>query len=68
MVQYANGKIYRICCGGKTLYIGSTTRMLAKRMSEHRGKGGKFEGRMDIRIVLIEVWVCQNKDELRRRE
>jgi hypothetical protein len=37
-------------------------------MGGHRSKGGKFEGRRDLRIVLIEVWPCQNKDELRRRE
>jgi hypothetical protein len=38
-------------------------------MSGHRArKGGNFEGRRDVRIVLIEAWPCANRDELRKRE
>lgn len=68
MVDYANGKVYRLCCGDITVYIGSTAQALSVRMGGHRRIGGKFEGRRDVRIVLIEVWPCQDKEELRMRE
>jgi predicted GIY-YIG superfamily endonuclease len=69
MVNYTNGKVYRLCCGDRTLYIGSTAQPLSVRMSGHRRhKTSKFFGREDVRIVLIEAWPCANRDELRRRE
>ena len=69
MVNYTNGKVYRLCCGDITLYIGSAAQPLSVRMSGHRRhKTSKFFGREDVRIVLIEAWPCANRDELRRRE
>ena len=83
MVNYQNGKIYKIeDVGGNMCYIGSTTKdFLSKRMVEHRSayKNGKtsnftvfniFEtyGVENCRIVLIELFPCDTKDELMSRE
>ena len=86
MVNYQNGKIYKIeDVGGNMCYIGSTTKdFLSKRMAEHRnvytcyknGKNGKFTvfnifekyGVENCRIVLIELFPCDTKDELTGRE
>jgi predicted GIY-YIG superfamily endonuclease len=69
MVDYANGKVYRLCIGGMTVYIGSTAQPLAARLAGHRRhKKSKFYGRGDVRIVLIEACPCANRDELRKRE
>ena len=82
MVNYANGKIYRIVCNttGKQ-YIGSTTRPLSERLSEHKSDYKRFLNKRhnyvtsfeilkndNCEIVLIENLVCDNKEELYRRE
>ena len=84
MVDYSNGKIYRIVCNntGK-VYIGSTTQPLTKRLSSHKVKyklylkdGDKknimrsFEilKENNYEIILIENVPCNNKEELLRRE
>ena len=86
MVNYQNGKIYKIeDVGGNMCYIGSTTKdFLSKRMAEHRtvytcyknGKANNFTvfnifdkyGVENCRIVLIELFPCDTKDELTGRE
>ena len=87
MVNYQNGKIYKIeDVGGNMCYIGSTTKdLLSKRMVEHRSKYkiwmndneatnysvfNIFElyGIENCRIILVEVYPCQTKDELTSRE
>ena len=87
MVNYQNGKIYKIeDVGGNMCYIGSTTKdFLSKRMVEHRSayknwklteSGGKCSvcgifdqyGVDNCKIVLIESYPCNTKDELGSRE
>ena len=82
MVNYANGKIYKIVCNitGK-IYIGSTTLSLSQRLVQHRTdyngwKNGKRKfvtsfgiienGNYDI--VLLEEFPCENKEQLYQRE
>ena len=82
MPNYQNGKIYEIIndeTEGK--YIGSTTVLLCKRMAEHRSNykkylknGRKYITSYDIlkydsaKIVLIENYPCNSKEELEARE
>ena len=69
MVDYKNGKVYRLCDGSKTIYVGSTAQPLAKRLHDHRfQKSSPCYKRYDIRIVLIEDWPCENRRELEKRE
>ena len=81
VVNYQNGKIYRIIADGEN-YIGSTTLSLSKRLAKHRshlkeyqktGKGGNITSyplleRGDCVIILIENVPCDNKEELLKRE
>ena len=82
MVNYANGKIYRIICNvsGKQ-YIGSTTRPLSERLNGHKKdytyflKGKKnwitsFEiiKNNNYSIILIENVICENKEQLLKKE
>lgn len=77
--NYALSKIYRLCHGDKTIYIGSSVMTLNKRLSSHRAKARKGSpynihtymrevGIQNVRIVLIENWPCQSKEELIKRE
>ena len=80
VVNYQNGKIYRIIAGGEC-YIGSTTQTLSRRLAKHKChlkeyKQGKYTNmtsfplleRDDCVIILIENIPCNNKEELLRRE
>lgn len=81
MVNYANGKIYKIM-GGDLIYIGSTTQALSKRFREHKNmknlfdKGNKSKSCSsrevliydDCCIILIENFPCENKEQLFARE
>ena len=70
MVNYSNGKIYKITGGGLT-YIGSTTQPLYKRLNEHRSQNNaskvifNFD---DCCITLIEDFPCERKEQLLARE
>ena len=77
--DYALAKVYRLCHGAKTVYIGSSVMPLKKRMNKHRsaartGKPCQINDYMrevgpdNVRIVLIEPWPCQSKEELTKRE
>ena len=84
MVNYNNGKIYKIVCNiTGEIYIGSTCEpTLARRLAKHRDdynrwKRGKKRGnvksfqiieRDDYSIVLIEDVNCETKEQLLRRE
>ena len=83
MVNYNEGKIYKIVCNlTNEIYIGSTCMpTLAKRLADHRskfkrwneGKGGNTKSfqiieRCDYSIVLIENVNCETKEELFKRE
>lgn len=81
MVNYANGKIYRIVCNTTGLqYIGSTTRPLSERLNEHKQNLKKFlNGKThyvtsfkvlennNFQIILIENVPCSRKEELLKK-
>ena len=73
MVNYENGKIYRIVCNktGKQ-YIGATTILLSARLSQHKKLFNTkktclsrevIEGD-DYAIYLIEDCPCERKEQL----
>lgn len=83
MIDYSQGKIYKLVCNttGK-VYIGSTTKKyLSDRLAGHRKnyneylyKDRRYITSFEIlkgenyKIVLIELFPCKSKDELRMRE
>jgi len=83
MPNYANGKIYKIVDNtNDNIYIGSTTKMLCARLSDHvssyktwlktqkKGYTTSFEilKNGNFQIVLIENCPCDSKEQLIRRE
>lgn len=63
MVNYKNGKIYRVVnTENETIYIGSTCQTLSNRFSRHNYKGN------GNKIILIENYACNCCEELRMRE
>ena len=84
MPDYSKGKIYKIfpVCEHDEgdIYIGSTTRPLSERMNRHRNDFKKnivccsskilFDkyGLSNCKIVLIEEYSCDNKEQLKRKE
>jgi hypothetical protein len=74
MVNYQNGKIYKIesLSSGK-VYYGSTTQVLSKRMVGHRASSNGAKSKEviqcgDARIILVENFGCNSKEELQARE
>tara|TARA_R110000772_G_C13250317_1_gene434478 strand:+ start:106 stop:681 length:576 start_codon:yes stop_codon:yes gene_type:complete len=78
MVNYENGKIYKIVNDKINItYFGSTTQKLSRRMVAHRSSfnklGGcntydKFGNINDCKIYLIELYPSNSKEELLKRE
>eukprot|EP01050_Picozoa_sp_SAG11_P033001 SAG11_NODE_10994_length_790_cov_20.005789_1_plen_184_part_00 len=83
MVNYNNGKVYKIVCNVTGLiYVGSTTnQFLSRRLLQHlnnykrylNGKrryitSFKILENNDYDIILLELVNCENKDELHKRE
>lgn len=77
MVNYKNGKIYKIISSNtEDIYIGSTTLALSKRLSKHKSciKAGKYISSKlvidhgNYRIILVEDCPCDNKEQLIQRE
>ena len=80
MPDYQNGKIYTIRCrtDNTLIYVGSTTTTLARRIAEHRFASVYYNsmklyqsvnGEWDNwYIELYEVFPCENKQELCKRE
>jgi hypothetical protein len=82
MVNYADGKIYKIVSDScNEVYIGSTTQPLSKRLAKHKDnykcflldKGDKITSHSiikhgDAKIILIELYPCSQKCELEARE
>ncbi len=79
MVNYENGKIYTIRnrTDDNLIYIGSTTQSLSKRFGKHkedkeRRPNSKLycavEDWKDWYIELYEIYPCNCKEELHRRE
>jgi hypothetical protein len=84
MPNYQRGKVYKIVCNiTKEEYVGSTTEpTLARRLSGHNRayklwlkdnsqtyvSSFRILERGNYKIVLLESYPCNNKDELRARE
>ena len=80
MPDYQNGKIYTIRCktDNTSIYVGSTTMTLSRRMAEHRYSSYTNNTKIlyscvngnwdDWYIELYEVYPCENKQELCKRE
>ena len=79
MVNYKNGKIYKIVDNTNgNIYIGSTANKLSVRLSGHKTEyklnpeknisSGKILKNNDFDMELIEYFPCNNKLELETRE
>ncbi len=82
MVNYGNGKIYKLISNNSDkIYIGSTCQSLAKRKAKHkedsiRYNNGKYHyvssfelfNLGDVDVILLENYPCKNKEELHARE
>ena len=70
MVNYKNGKIYKLVCETGLIYIGSTTQNLKDRLRDHKKKGNgcKCKAFINPKIELIENVECETKTELLTRE
>lgn len=74
-MAYANGKIYALRTHkGDEVYVGSTIRTLEVRFKNHKKKSNIgisksfFEKYNDVYIELIELFPCETKAQLNRRE
>ena len=77
-MDYKNSKIYKLQCDDGHFYIGSTVSTLVKRFCSHKSRAKKnpdirvykhIDGKWDsVRIVLIEEFPCENKNQLVRKE
>ncbi len=72
MVNYNNGKIYKLICDNSDfIYIGSTTQKLYKRLDQHKRYGCSSKKLFElgnVKIILIEDFKCENKEQLIKRE
>ncbi len=73
MIDYKNGKIYKLVGGGLT-YYGSTCNELRIRLYQHKKKSNKCKSKLlfdsddKIEIILVEKYPCNDKMELHQRE
>jgi hypothetical protein len=74
-MDYKNGKIYKVQFDDGHFYFGSTAGTLRHRFWHHtHGEDSscnryvKEVGKDTCRIVLVEDYPCENKDQLRRKE
>ena len=78
MVNYSNSKIYKLQCNDGHFYIGSTCDELRKRFHAHKAISPKSTSKVythinsigwdNVRIILIEEFECETKDQLRQKE
>jgi hypothetical protein len=80
MVNYTNGKIYKLVNNvDDKIYVGSTVMRLSKRKGKHHEDFLKYPDRTvykhlnqigwgNVDIILIEAFECKNKEELHSRE
>jgi len=75
MVNYQNGKIYKIVNDELNLtYFGSTCSTLTRRLSAHKTSSNKcnsnvlFTTETNAEIFLVEKFPCNDKEELHQRE
>lgn len=77
-MRYENSKIYKLVCEDGFYYYGSTTASLSNRLSKHK-TNSKIEnsklythiktiGWDKVRIELIELFQCENKQALLQKE
>ena len=81
MVNYEDGKIYKIVSGDR-VYIGATTLSLKERLALHKSEAKRYINgkhnkicmsyflcnRNDTQIELIELFPCENRAQLMQRE
>lgn len=78
MPDYCKSKIYKLQCDDGYFYIGSSTQPLHKRFADHK-KQSLVEnsnvykhineiGWDKVRIILVEDYSCENKQQLVRKE
>jgi predicted GIY-YIG superfamily endonuclease len=75
---YENSKIYKLQCESGHFYIGSTTNAFAKRLGQHKAKAltrpecrvyKHINGEWDkVRMILIEAFSCETKEQLNKKE
>ncbi len=80
MVNYQNGKIYKLCNNvDDEIYVGSTCNPLRIRKGQHKSQAKTQLNREvykhlnevgweNVEIILIENHACESKDELHKRE
>lgn len=80
MPDYSKSKIYKLQCDDGYFYIGSTRNELRIRLRDHKNDCMKNRHQSNVyqhikeigwnrvRIVLVEDYSCENKDQLRQRE
>ncbi len=79
MPDYSKGRIYTIRCRSDNtlIYVGSTIATLSRRLSEHRNASKTSNQKLyqsvngnwdDWYIELYEVYPCENKEQLNKRE
>ena len=72
MVNYQNGKIYKITSSAGLPYIGSTVEQLSKRLYKHKSKRDTKSvihlDQLDCLMTLIENYPCNNREQLLARE
>ena len=83
MVNYANGKIYKIVCtlpDIDDIYVGGTATRLSRRMCCHRSEARRTKcnskvyqfmrkyGVENFKIELLEEYPCKSRKELGKRE
>lgn len=74
-MDYKNGKIYKIQFSSGYFYIGSTAGDLRRRLWQHRhskktgcAKHIQKNTSDECRIILVEEYPCEDKNQLRRKE
>ena len=75
MPNYQESKIYKLVSNiSDDIYIGSTVNRLSHRLNQHKNKHNScvsknlFTNDAVIQIILIEMFPCNNKIELKARE
>lgn len=72
MLKYQKGKIYKIVNNDNDLvYYGSTIQLLCNRMAQHRKHLNCLSKNMNLsnsKIILVENYPCNSKEELESRE
>jgi predicted GIY-YIG superfamily endonuclease len=78
MPDYSKGKVYKLQCEDGHYYIGSTCDRLSNRLCRHKVDSLRYESRLYayiktigwecVRIVLIEEFPCESKEQLIRKE